>query len=208
MPETLDGTYQHTLQDIDKADRTLTHRLFSCVSVACRPLRVKELAELLAFDFKAGPFRLFRRGWRRENLVDAVRSTYSSLLAIVNIEDTPVVQFSHFSVREFLGNVHLVQDKDNISWHHVSMTPAHTLVAQVCLDILLHMGNISITKKSLGRFPLAEYAAEHWVDHARFGNVSQIVEDRMKRLFDPRKPHLAVCLWIYNPEIPRWRRPE
>jgi hypothetical protein len=55
-------------------------------------------------------------------------------------------------------------------------------------------------------FPLAEYAGEHWVDHARFEDVSQDVEDGMKELFDPRKSHLAVWVWIHDPEVPSWMR--
>jgi len=48
LPETLDGTHRRTLRDINKAYRGLTHRHFGCVSVARRPLRAEELAELLA----------------------------------------------------------------------------------------------------------------------------------------------------------------
>jgi hypothetical protein len=65
------------------------------------------------------------------------------------------------------------------------LTPSHTLVAQACLGILLHLDE-NITEDGLEKFPLAEYAAEHWVDHARFENVSQKAEEGMKRLFDPR----------------------
>jgi hypothetical protein len=85
------------------------------------------------------------------------------------------------------------------------MTPAHTLVARVCLGTLLHLPE-DITKDSLETFPLAEYAGEHWVDHARFEDVSQDVEDGMKQLFDPRKSHLAVWVWIHDPEVPSWER--
>jgi hypothetical protein len=81
------------------------------------------------------------------------------------------------------------------------MTRAHTLVARVCLGTLLHLPE-DITKDSLQEFPLAEYAGEHWVDHARFEDVSQKVEDGMKQLFDPRKSHLAVWVWIHDPEVP------
>jgi hypothetical protein len=62
------------------------------VSVARRPLRAEELAELLAF--KRGPFRLFRRGWRQEDLVNAVQTKYLSLLEIVKDGDTTIIQFS------------------------------------------------------------------------------------------------------------------
>jgi ankyrin repeat protein len=33
------------------------------------------------------------------------------------------------------------------------------------------------------------------------------VEDGMKQLFDPSKPHFAICVWIYDSDFPRlWRR--
>jgi hypothetical protein len=88
------------------------------------------------------------------------------------------------------------------------MAPTHTLAAQACLDVLLRLDKNVLTRDSLRRFPLAEYAAEHWLNHVRFGNLSNNVEDRMEQLFDPRKPHLAVCLWIHDPEVPRWMRTE
>ncbi len=50
-------------------------------------------------------------------------------------------------------------------------------------------------------FPLAEYAAEHWMDHARFEDVSSHVQDDLNRLFDPRKHHLSVWVWIRDPYI-------
>jgi ankyrin repeat protein len=169
--------------------------------VASRPLRVKELAEVFAFDFEAGAIPELREDWREDDPVYAVLSACSSLLAVVNVEDTQVIQFSHFSVKEFLTSDRLLQANDTISGYHISMTPAHTLVARVCLGTLLHLPE-DVTNDSLETFPLAEYAAEHWVDHARFEDVSQDVEDGMKELFDPRKSHLSVWVWIHDPEVP------
>ncbi len=54
--------------------------------------------------------------------------------------------------------------------YHVSMTPARTLVTQACLGILLHLDE-NVTRDSLAKFPLAEYAAQHWVEHARIEGV-------------------------------------
>ena len=90
------------MREIKNAHWEFTHHLLQCVTMAPRPLRVEELAEVLAFDFKAGPIPRFHGGWRLEDPVDAVLSTCSSLLAIVNVEDFPVIQFSHFPVRECL----------------------------------------------------------------------------------------------------------
>src|SRR5260221_8215756 len=82
--------------------------------------------------------------------------------------------------------------------YHVSMPFAHTLDAQACLGILLHLDN-GITRDSLQAFPLAEYAAEHWIGHALFGGVTGSVEDGMKQLFDPKKSHFGIWIWIFDP---------
>jgi ankyrin repeat protein len=130
------------------------------------------------------------------------------LLAVVRPRGgSPVVQFAHFSVKEYLTSARLAKAKETISRFHVSMTPAHTIVAQACLGVLLHLDE----DVSLEKFPLAEYAAEHWVGHARFENVSSMVQDGMRRLFDPSKSHLSVWVWIHNPDptpFSRSRRPE
>jgi hypothetical protein len=207
LPETLDETYERTLQEINKANWELSRRLFQCVAVASRPLRVEELAEFLAFDFKAGQVPKFREDWRLEDPLEAVLSTCSTLLSRVEVADSLVIQFSHFSVKEFLTSSRFAEKCDTISRrYHISMTPAHTLVAQACLGILLHLDK-NVTKDSLKKFPLAKYAAEQWVKHARFDSVSQSAEEGMKQLFDPRKPHLAVWVWIREPNW-RWRRGE
>jgi ankyrin repeat protein len=86
------------------------------------------------------------------------------------------------------------------------MEPAHTILAQACLGVLLHLDE-SVTEDSLEEFPLAEYAAEHWVGHGQFENVLSNVQDGMKQLFDPNKGHLSVCVWIHDPDDP-WRRSE
>ena len=144
LPETLDETYERTLRGIKKANREFANRMFQFVAVASRPLCVKELADLLGFEFKAGSIPKFHKDWRLGDPVDAVLTTCSTLLAVVDDEGfdydgSPVIQFSHFSVKEFLTSTRLAESTDIISRYHVSMTPSHTLAAQACLGILLHL---------------------------------------------------------------------
>jgi hypothetical protein len=73
------------------------------------------------------------------------------------------------------------------------MTSAHTLVAQACLCILLHLDE-KVTHDSLAKFPLAEYAAESWFVHARFKGVSENADEGRKLLFDKRKPDFSIWL--------------
>jgi hypothetical protein len=50
---------------------------------------------------------------------------------------TRVVQFAHFSVKEFLTSDRLADIKADISRFHIRLEPAHTVIAQACLAILL-----------------------------------------------------------------------
>src|SRR5580698_11210228 len=84
LPKTLDETYERILQGINDVNWEIAHRMFQFVSVASRPLRVKELADLLAFDFEAGSIPKFHEDFRLEDPVDAVLSTCSTLLIIAD----------------------------------------------------------------------------------------------------------------------------
>ena len=207
LPATLDDTYERTLREIKDKKSEHARRLLLCVAVACRPLQVKELADILTFDFE-GPIPVFREECRLNNPMEAVLSTCSTLLSVVQDRGSQVVQFAHFSVKEFLTSTRFSEKGDTISRrYHISMTPAHTAVTQACLGMLLHLDQ-NITRHSLTRFPLAEYAAEHWLEHARFEGVSPNVEEGMKQLFDRTKAHLSIWLWMYDPTVAYWQRRE
>jgi len=130
LPDTLDETYDRTLEEIGKQNWEYAHRLFQCVAAAARPLRVEELAEFLAFDFDTDSTPTLRGDWREEDPAYAVRSTCSSLLAIVDVDGSSVIQFTHFSVKEYLTSKRLAESKDTISRFHVSMSLAHTIIAK------------------------------------------------------------------------------
>ena len=209
LPKSLDETYERTLEDIGDQNWEYAHRLFQCVAAASRPLSVKELAEFLAFDFEAESTPEYLEDWRPEDPGHAVLSTCASLLTVVGVDYSRVIQFAHFSVKEYLVSTRIGKAKDTVSRFQVSMTSAHTIVAQACLGTLLHLDE-SIAKTGLEKYPLAGYAAEHWIGHSQFEEVSGNIQDRMKRLFDPRNRYLSIWLWIYDPlhRHLRYPRPE
>jgi hypothetical protein len=195
LPETLDETYEHTLQRIDSVNWEFAHRLFECVSVALRPLRVEELAEFFALDFDSGSIPNFNPTWRPENPRDAVLSTCSSLLVVVDVGDSQVIQFSHYSVKEFLTSDRIAKAGGTVARFEVLIEPAHTAFVQACLAILLKLSPNS-NKNTIKSIPLAHYAAQHWVDHAGFVKTSLDIQDGMKQLLDLSKPYFAVWVWI------------
>jgi hypothetical protein len=109
-----------------------------------------------------------------------------------------VVQFSHFSVKEFLTSSRIGDSSADASRFHILLEPAHTILAKACLGVLLRLGEFVDKDKAKDEFPLARYAAEHWVDHARFENVSSHIREGMEDLFDPDKPHFAAWLHVYD----------
>jgi hypothetical protein len=205
LPETLDETYERILKGINKAQKDNAHRLLQCLTVAVRPLRVEELAELLAFDFRAstaGGLPTLKEDWRWDDEEEAVLSTCSSLITIIPRDDSRVVQFSHFSVKEYLTSSRLARSPNpDVSLFHIDLEPAHTVMAQACLATLLRLeGHIGKCDAKVS--PLLKYAAQHWVDHAQFDNVSSRVRDGTDDLFDSSKPYFARWLQVHDIDIP------
>jgi ankyrin repeat protein len=205
LPETLDETYERILKGINKAQKEDARRLLQCLTVAARPLRVEELAELLAFDFQATSHRgipALREDWRWNNQEQVMLSTCSSLITIVRDGSSRVVQFSHFSVKEYLTSPRLASSRGDVSRFHVDLNAAHTILAQACLGTLLRLDAHSGNGGSKG-LPLVEYAARHWMDHAHFEDVSSRVQDGMDELFDASKPYFAAWLRVHDIDT-RW----
>jgi ankyrin repeat protein len=201
LPETLDETYERILRNINKANRDLAHRLLQCLTVAVRPLRVAELAEVLAVDFgtaSGGGTSILNTDWRWEDQQEAVLSTCSSLISVVGEDGGQVVQFSHFSVKEYLASSRIGGSSADISRFHILLEPAHTILAKACLGVLMRLGDLVDEDNVEDKFPLARYAAEHWVDHARFENVWSHIREGIEDLFDRDKPYLAAWLQVHD----------
>ena len=173
-----------------------------------RPLRVKELAEVLAIKFDADGTANVQTGWGIEEAEEAVLSTCSTLIMVVNNDDyrdlhgddkdaSRIIQFSHFSVKEFLTSSRLTSSRPSISRYHVLLGSSHTILAQACLSALLRLDD-STDEENIRNFPLAIYAAHHWHIHALQENVKPRIQSDIERLFDLGKPHYAAWTWIYD----------
>ncbi|KAH9975096.1 hypothetical protein BGW80DRAFT_1444660 [Lactifluus volemus] len=198
LPETLDQTYERILQGIKPRNREYAHRLLQCITAAIRPLLVEELAEVLAIRFEDGKPPEYHSDWCMEDAQEAVILACSSLISVISVDGSRIVQFSHFSVKEFLTSDRLSRD---LSRYRIFLQPAHTTLAQACLCALLRL-NVKVDKTSMKECPLSIYAAQHWVEHARFENVSSSIQELMVHLFEPDRPHFATWVWIYDIDQP------
>ena len=201
LPESLDDTYERLMTNITRANQAHAYRMLQCLTVAIRPLTVAELAELLAFDFDVaeGEMPKLKPNWRWEDHEQAILSTCSSLVTVVPNNGSPVVQFSHFSVKEFLMSDRLATSRRDISQYHISLDDAHTLLTRASLAVLLRDPDVNTHSDGA---PLAKYAAGYWVTHAQVKNVASHVRDGMECLFDPDKPYFEA--WVQLHDIDRY----
>jgi len=198
LPTTLDVTYERALQGILKEKRQHAYHLFQCLVVAIRPLRVEEIAELFAIEFDHDSAPNLKEGWRPENPEEAVLSACSTLIAVIENKGSKIVQFSHFSVKEYLISDRLrTSEIGNIRHNHISFVAAQTVLARACLTVLLQLDE-TVDKKRLETFPLASYAAQHWVEHAKYEEVASRIQHPMQQLFNPSKPYLAAWTMIHD----------
>jgi ankyrin repeat protein len=196
LPESLDETYERLLKEIRKSNREDVRRLLHCLAVAVRPLRVMELAEVLAVDFNdAEGIPRLNPNWRWEDQERGLLSACSSLITIVEDGDARIVRFSHFSIEEFLTSDRLAAKSHEVSAYYINLEHAHTILGQACLGVLLRIHD-GVDEHTPGDSSLARYAAEHWTTHAQFEDVSSRLHRWMEYLFDPDKPHFATWLTL------------
>jgi ankyrin repeat protein len=203
LPESLDETYTRILREIAKENREHAYHLLQCLTVATRPLRVEELAEVIAIDFTMQGTPTLNGDFRWEDQEEAILLACSSLVAVIDDEGSRVVQFSHFSVKEFLTSDRLAGLED-ASYYYVQPESAHTVMAQACLAVLLRSDYH--TDESIKSFPLANYATAHFGNHAEFGDVISHIRHGLDALLDPEKPHLAAWRKAASPRLMKYSK--
>ena len=138
--------------------------------------------------------------WRWTDQHQAVLSTCSSLIAIVDDKGSQIVQFSHFSVKEYLTSDRPARSSGDVSRYYIPLESAHTTLAQACLGALLRLDD-RVNKHNVGDIPLVECAARHWVGHAQFENVASRIRDAMEYFFDADKPHWTSWRQVQKTDV-------
>jgi hypothetical protein len=106
--------------------------------VSILPVRIEELTEVLVVDFDEEGFPKRKASWRWEDQEQAVLSSCSSLIAIVDGEGkSRILLFFHLSVKEFLSSPRLVSPIQDVSRCHINLElePTHAIMAQACPSV-------------------------------------------------------------------------
>ena len=169
LPATLEETYERALFLIDEKRKESIRNVLRWLCFSSRPIRLEEIAEVMAIDFTAKPRPFYDP---RKRLIDSERffQIYSSLVHVVKIKSKTVefreLRLAHLSVRDFLASLK-IRDS-TVSYFAIDPLSAHTSIAQTCLIYLRQFDKpLELMSRPPESYSLARYAAKHWPFHVQ-----------------------------------------
>ena len=169
LPATLEETYERALSLIDEKRKEPIRNVLRWLCFSARPVRLEEIAEVMAIDFAAKPRPVYDP---RKRLVDSERffQTYSSLVHILRTKSKKTeygeLVLAHLSVRDFLVSSK-IRDS-TVSYFAIDPLSAHTNIAETCLIYLRQFDKpLELVSRPSGSYSLARYAAKHWPLHVQ-----------------------------------------
>jgi ankyrin repeat protein len=177
LPNGLDDIYSRTLKKIDEKHRADTRTFLQWLAFSKRPMTVSEIAETITVDFTSedGPVFISAKRYfnpqdvlvRCSSLVSESEGKYCQLNTafkpLLTLK-TGTIKLSHFSVKEYLLSDHIEKD------FSISEKAAHVKISEISVAYLLQFDSFEpLTEAMLHSSPLAEYAAENWINHAKSG---------------------------------------
>jgi hypothetical protein len=114
-----------------------------------------------------------------------------------------LVRLAHFSVKEYLVSERI--QAGSARRYCIREIDAHLSIAETCLAYLFQFDQPgSLTLQTLKESPLANYAAEYWLEHARWaGKEHKGMHQLIMKLFVSKKDAYFNSIKIHDPESGR-----
>ena len=203
LPATLEETYERALSLIDEKRKEPMRNVLRWLCFSARPIRLEEIAEVMAIDFTAKPRPVYDP---RKRLVDSERffQKYSSLLHVLRTKSNRAefreLRFSHLTVRDFLISLRIRGSA--VSYFAIDSLSAHTSIAQTCLIYLRQFDKpLELASRPPESCSLARYAAKHWPLHVQevvgaAGRLLRSPTDQLAKLSngDPSTPLIPLII--------------
>lgn len=207
LPPEVSEAYERILEKSKKERRTET--LLQIVLAAIRPLNLDEANVALTLGLEKDRIHshadLESYMWPKESFKDAVKNFCGLLISVHESR----LSFIHQTAREFLSH----RERRGNWQGRFCMTKSHGKMASICLKYLSFLDEQEPVKEIRAKCPLAQYAAQYWMDHAKLAETEKDVQDDvLKFLLENRR---AFTVWgkLFDPdtpwaEYPRLVRPE
>lgn len=178
------------LANVPEYNRRNTTRILQFLTFSQRPLRIEELVDAIAVDLEHEPSFDIRS---RMPVPMEILRCCSSL--VVFSEETGEIRLSHFSVKEFITS----KEHKGIFTQSLEKFTANESIIGIITAYMLSLKDTDVKHYKLKEtYHLADYCAEHWVDHARIVEEnSPNFRQRLLELFS-NKESWFFCNKIYN----------
>ncbi|KIJ94775.1 hypothetical protein K443DRAFT_640771, partial [Laccaria amethystina LaAM-08-1] len=170
LPQGLDKTYDQILLGINGKDHGYAKTFLQWLSFAVRPLTLKELATTASIDLYAenGP------EYKSDNELQDIKDVLKICSSLIMMSEG-FVKLSHFSVKEYLASEyvqnHAVKQVRDFSFNEEL---SHSVISQICLAYLLQFhASVLLDIDVDVSYPLAKYAAQHWIIHSQSGSKTK-----------------------------------
>ena len=192
LPATLPQTYERILLNIEQNYSHYVLKVLQWLTYSRYPLSLLQLAEVVAIDKEEDP--RFDPERRFPEPKDILLICSSLVTATEEEEDvcngafhkgaivrTSTVKLAHFSVKEYLLSSHIIDGPARK--YSIQEIDANVCIAKDCLSYILYFTDDLRKPANCGifaleeTFPLIDYAARQWLEHAREGG--QINEESM-----------------------------
>ena len=171
LPKDLDETYARILYNIDKDYHQDTLKILQWLTYSARPLRLEEVAEVVAIDVEESPRFDPEKRYPEPRDIWTICSSLISLQEEA-LEDTHkgnprvIIRLAHFSVKEYLISPSIRNGR--VKDYSIQEVDTNALIAESSLVYLLLFDKPgSLTTQSVLEFPLADYAAQYWTKYAQ-----------------------------------------
>jgi hypothetical protein len=212
LPSTLDETYDRILCAINDDDSQYAIRILRWLAFSKRPLRVEEVAEVVAIDPERDP--AFDRDEVLEDPLD-VLAICSSLVTMATNDrhmressgsTGKVVLLAHYSVKEYLSSGRCRQDR--VIRYNMQDTTCNEFIAKSCLGYLLQFQRSDSFKRYIQESKLARYSAEFWTTHVQaLPYKAEALNGLIMKLFSTGDGAYLNSIRIYDPDLfRRFRR--
>jgi ankyrin repeat protein len=197
LPNDLNETYDRILRNIPHICAPNAIKLLQLLINSRRPLLLAEVVDVVATEPEIEPPFLF------ENRIDPPEAIIGYCPSLVRLTTTlesgysdgpedghiarTTIQLAHFSVQEYL----LLDRKESPYLGSFAGQAANAKITQICLAYLWATAE---AEHGIAEFPLAAYAARHWLHHARIaGDSDEITFAWTNRIFSEASKPLIIA---------------
>lgn len=225
LPKTLDDTYDRILASIPDETWEIARTALMLLTHSIRPLTFPELAEAMIVDYEG---QVFDPEEQRLTSPRYVLEICSSLVSVsegdLSVSNTPwlrdksdierentlfdvyhkplqVVQFAHFSVKEYMLHER-PRASPMVARFSFSANAAHQSITALSLVYLLDFSKgvrLQVSSSHFEAFPFLAYAAQYWPEHwhrQRAEKAQDTVNGLIRRLLDTEEYQNAYINYI------------